>query len=194
MVTMDWRSIGTCALGIECNSLNDPNGKFRQIACRTGLNQRHGPLMFAILSSFRNLVRKFHAKSTSDDVSEFILKVLHDTIEYRQKNNIQKMDFLDFMIRLKEIDDKEKALTFNEIAAQVYLFFAAGLDSTTAALTYSLYKLSKNPEIQTETRGIIDAAFEKYNGQLTYEMLMDLPYIDQIIEGESSVDKTNILK
>lgn len=190
----DWCSrfvidtIGTCALGIECNSLNDPNGRFRQIACRTGLNERHGPLMFAILSSFPNLARKFHAKSISDDVSEFILNVLNDTIEYRQKNNIQQNDFLDFMIRLKEIDNKEKAVTFNQIAAQVYTFFTAGLDSVTAALAYSLYELSKNPDIQTKAAGIIVAAFEKYNGKLTFEMIMDLPYIDQIIKGERAIN------
>lgn len=187
----DWCSrfvidtIGTCALGIKCNTLNDPKGKLRQIASRTGLNERHGPLIFAILSSFQNLARKFHVKSVSDDVSEFILKVLNDTIDYRQKNSTQQNDLLDLMIELMNINDKKKALTFNEIAAQVYLFFAAGLDSTTASLAFSLYELSKNPDIQTKAKGIIDAAFEKHNGKLTYEMIMDLPYIDQIIKGEN---------
>lgn len=168
--------------------MNDSNAKFRQIACRTGLNARRGPLVFAILTSFKKIARKFHIKSIYDDVTEFIIKVTNDTIEYRRQNNLQQNDFLELMMRIKDIDDKEKSLTFNEIAGQVYLFFAAGHDSTTIALTFTLYQVAKHPEVQAKARDIIETVFEKYNGQLTYEMMSDLPYIDQIVEGESDFD------
>lgn len=176
---------GTCTLGIECNTLIDPNAAFRQIATRTNLNARRGPLTFVFLSIFKNLARKLHVKTIHDDVTEFIMNVIGDTIDYRQKNNVQRNDFLDVMIQLKNVKDKEKALTFNEIAAQVFSFFAAGFESQSLGLTFCLYELSKNLEIQTKARDVIEAALEKHNGQVTYEMAMDLPYIDQIIEGIS---------
>lgn len=84
-----------------------------------------------------------------------------------------------------EIDDKEKALTFNEIAAQTFAFFAAGSETSAGTLTFCLYEMAKNLDIQTKARNIIREAYSKYSGQFTYEMMMDLPYIDQIFQGKN---------
>lgn len=70
----------------------------------------------AVLSIFKNLARKFHIKTTYNDVTEFIMNVVNNKIENRQKNSVQQNDFTNLMIQLT--DTKEKALTFNEIAAQ----------------------------------------------------------------------------
>lgn len=62
-------------------------------------------------------------------------------------------------------------------------FFTGGLNNSATNLTFCLFELSINPAIQTKARHIILETFEKFNGQFTYEIMMDMPYIDQIIEG-----------
>lgn len=179
--------IGTCAFGIECNSLIDPSAVFRQYGRKMAFNARHGPLFLALLNGFKNIGRALHVKTVLDDVSTFVMKMVGDTIEYRANNNLQRDDFMDILIQLKDNEDKEKALTFNEIAAQTFLFFAAGFETSSTAMTFCLFELSVNPDIQTKARNIIEEAYKKYNGKFTYEMMMDLPYIDQILEGKNEI-------
>lgn len=53
--------IGTCAFGIECNSLNDPNAEFRHYG-RKIAKQRHAQMIHSLLHSFKSLSRKLHVK------------------------------------------------------------------------------------------------------------------------------------
>lgn len=62
-----------------------------------------------------------------------------------------------------------------------------GFETSATALTFCLFELAKNPDIQTKARNIIKEAYQKYNGTFTYEMMMDLPFIDQILQGKDSV-------
>lgn len=175
--------IGTVAFGIECNSLKDPNTEFRQCGRKMGLNARHGSLFFALINGYKNIGRKLHVKTIPDDVSKFVIKIASDTIDFREKNNVHRNDFMDILIKLKGSADKDKALTFNEIAGQTFLFFAAGFETSATTLTFCLYELAKNPEMQAKTRNVIEEAYKKHDGKFTYEMMMDLPYIDQIFDG-----------
>lgn len=179
--------IGTCAFGIDCNSLNDPNAEFRYYGEKIFGTPRHSPVFNQLIQAFRGLSRKLHVKISADDVSNFFLKVVRETVEYRESNNISRNDFMDILIKLKNqnVTDADKAVTLNEISAQAFLFFLAGFGSLSTTLTFCLYELGKNPEIQSKARQIIRAALEKHNGQFTYEMMMDMPYIDQILHGKS---------
>lgn len=177
--------LGTCAFGIECNSIKDPNTIFRQYGRKMNLNARHGSLFFAFFNGFKKLGRKLHVKTIPDDVSEFVLKLAKNTIDYREKHDVKRSDFMDILITMKGIRDKEKALTLNEIAAQTFAFFAAGFETSATTLIFCLFELAKNPEVQTKARSVIKEAYEKYDGQITYEMMMDLPYIDQVLQGKN---------
>lgn len=175
--------IGTCAFGIECNSLRDPNAEFRQYGRKIAKEPRHSPFVQLFLNGFRDFGQKLHVKAIRDDISSFFMNVVRDTVEYRERNNVSRSDFMDLLIKLKESPDKDKAITFNEIAAQSFIFFFAAFDTSSSALTFCLYELSLNLEIQAKARQVIQEAYQKHNQQFTYEMMMDMPYIDRILEG-----------
>lgn len=178
--------IGTCAFGIECNSLKDPNAEFRKYGRKMFANPRHSSYFIVLINGFKDLARKLHIKGLRDDVSQFFMKVVRDTVEYREKNDVHRNDFMDILINLKnqETTDKEKLVTLNEIAAQAFVFFLAGFETSSTLLTFCLYELALNQEIQSKTRQIIKEALEKHNGQFTYEAMMDMPYVDQVLEGK----------
>lgn len=48
-----------------------------------------------------------------------------------------------------------------------------------------LYELAKNMDIQQRARNEILKVLEKYDGILSYESMMEMGYIDQIINGKS---------
>lgn len=114
--------IGTCAFGIECNSLKDPNAEFKNMG-EKAFRPRYPSFVQFLVVGMKNLSRRLHLRIMHDDVSEFFLNMVYKTVEYREKNNITRNDFMDLLIKLKNDTNSADGLTLNEIAAQAFLFF-----------------------------------------------------------------------
>lgn len=184
--------IGSCAFGLECNSLQDPDAKFRMMGRKVVDIQRLSPLMGIFVLNCPNLARRLHIKQTHDDVTEFFMKAVKDTIEFREKNNVVRHDFMDLLIKLKndgyvDFADASKSvekLTVTEIAAQSFLFFLAGFETSSTAMSYTLYELSLNIAVQEKARKCVQDTLKKHNNEMTYEALMEMNYIEQCVLGE----------
>lgn len=181
--------IGTCAFGIQCNSFRDPNNEFRRYGKIAFDKLPHSPLVIYLMKAFRSYANKLGMKQLHDDVSSFFSKVVKDTIEYREKNNVVRNDFMDLLLKLKNTGRLEESgeeigkLSFEEIAAQAFIFFTAGYDTSSTAMTYTLYELALNQEVQEKARECVLNIFEENNGILTYESVANMGYLDQCING-----------
>lgn len=175
--------IGTCAFGIECNSLKDPDAEFKRMGEKAFVPKYVGPVVLAV-HGLKKWSKRLKVRCFTDDVIEFFMKVVKETVEYREKNNVSRNDFLDILLKLKAKNSTDtNGLTFNEIASQIFLFFMAGFETSSTTLMYCLYEMALNPEVQAKTRKVIQDAYKKH-GELTYEMMMDMPYIDHVLHGE----------
>ncbi|XP_039434443.1 probable cytochrome P450 6a13 [Culex pipiens pallens] len=90
---------------------------------------------------------------------------------------VERNDFLNLLL---ELEKKGVDLSMNEIAAQSFMFFAAGFETSSSTQTFCLYELSLRPEIQDKARNCVVQALEKHGG-LTYEAVCDMGYFDQCI-------------
>lgn len=122
--------IGSCAFGIECNSLEDKTAKFLEMGLKVFQQPRNSFAKQLIAVTYPDFARKLGIRTTRDDVSEFFMKIVNDVIEYREKNNVKRNDFMDLLLQLRHEgdagDDSGKlGLTTGEIAAQVFVFFLA---------------------------------------------------------------------
>uniref|UniRef100_A0A1L8E424 Putative cytochrome n=1 Tax=Nyssomyia neivai TaxID=330878 RepID=A0A1L8E424_9DIPT len=179
--------IGNCAFGIECNSLKDPNAEFRKIGKRVF---EFSPIEFIrifFLAMFQNVGRVLKMSVNKPEVSAFFLRLLKETTEYREKNNVKRNDFLDLLMQIMktgklEGDDTDLGkMTFEELAAQTFLFFIAGFETSSSTMTFALYELAQNQDIQDRARDEVNRILEKHNGEYTYDACMEMKYIDQII-------------
>ncbi|XP_055696565.1 probable cytochrome P450 6a23 [Lutzomyia longipalpis] len=179
--------IGSCAFGVECNSLKNPNAEFKRIGKRVFDYSGLEFLRAYFLTMFPNLGRALRMKFNKEDVSEFFMRILRETTEYREKNNIKRNDFLSLLMQIMktgklEGDDTELGkLTFNELAAQTFIFFVAGYETSSSAMTFALYELAQHQDIQDRARTEVQKILEKYNGEFTYDACMEMNYIDQVI-------------
>lgn len=63
-------------------------------------------------------------------------------------------------------------------------FFIAGYESSTAAISSTLYELALNHSIQNRLREEIRNLLTKNNGELTFEDVMTMPYLDAVYKGK----------
>lgn len=55
--------------------------------------------------------------------------------------------------------------------AQAAIFFTGGFETSSSAMSFTLYELAKNPDIQNRVRKEIFDTINKNEGKLTYEMV-----------------------
>lgn len=182
--------IGTCAFGIECNSLKDPKAKFREMGMKFFNEPRQLFSTRLLMGSFPAIARFFRIKILQNDVAEFFMSAVKDTVDYRIKNNVQRNDFMDLAIKLlnknktgSKADAEMEGLSINELAAQAWVFFIAGFETSSTAMSFAIYELAQNQEIQEKLRQSIKDVLEKHDNKITYEAMQDMTYLEQCING-----------
>lgn len=175
--------IGNCAFGIDCNSLRDPNTEFR-IKGKRVFSLTPAEMLTNLLSLlFPNVMKFFGARLFPKEATEFFWKVIKDTADYRRTNNIRRDDAFQLLLDMLNNDEKENdnTLTFSELAAQAFVFFIAGFETSSTLMSFALIELSLNEDVQNRLRDEINEVLRKNNGELTYEALSEMRYMDMVI-------------
>lgn len=182
--------IGSCAFGLECNTFKEPNSPFRVYGQKFFTVTKLKGLRIALASSFPAIGRLLKIRIIDKDVTEFFTKIVEDTVTYREKNNYRRNDFLQLLIDLK--NNKEgrengykgdgKTLTMEELAAQCFVFFLAGFETSSTTATFVLYELAIHQDIQDRVREEIRTVLAKHDNKITYDSLSELTYMQQVID------------
>lgn len=93
--------IGSCGFGIDCNSLNNPNTDFLRMGKKVFSHTKGRFLKKLFVTLFPNLAYKLRIKETLSEVNDFYTKLVTEVVTHREINNIQRNDFLNMLIQLK---------------------------------------------------------------------------------------------
>nr|XP_016997387.2 cytochrome P450 6a2-like [Drosophila takahashii] len=180
--------IGSCAFGLECNTLRNPVNDFRTMGQKVFSERRHGKLLNMFMASFPELAKKLRMRTLPEEVHQFFTRLVNDTIAVRERENFKRNDFLNLLIELKQkgsvtLDNGEviKGLSIEELAAQAFVFYVAGFETSSSTMSYCLYELAQNQDIQDRLRNEIKTVLEEHEGQLTYESINAMRYLNQVI-------------
>nr|XP_034183757.1 probable cytochrome P450 6a14 [Osmia lignaria] len=175
--------IGSCAFGIEMNALAAEDSEFRKMGreiFKTNVKTvtkdrlREYPLLFNIFGRFL----------LDSEVDNFFIRITKESIDYRIKHNFHRHDFIETLVDLKKnpgnISDKQLSDSF--LAAQSFVFFAAGFETSSVTITHALYELAYNHSIQDTLRSEIKDVLQRSNGEITYDNIKEMKYLDAVLQ------------
>lgn len=190
--------IASVAFGIDVDSINNPDVEFRAMGRKVFALTPKQRLLNAMTFFLPTLFDFLRLKNTPQDIEDFMFSVVKQTIDHREQNNFQRKDFMQLLIQLRNsgtvkvdgewgyelTDDKNKKLTLGEITAQSFLFYLAGFETSSTTMSFCLFELGRNKDIQMKVQQEIDEILSKHDNKFTYESLTDMKYLEQCIDGK----------
>lgn len=139
---------------------------------------------------FPGIMLKTNSSLFNKLVNRFCYEVVEAVNCQRNGKPSPKNDLMDLMLALK-IEGEAKSLKRNNdddqvclkvtdhvIAGQVFVFFAAGYGNNSIVLSNAMFHLAKRPEVQDKLFSEIEEVLQRYNGELTYEAIKEMTYLD----------------
>lgn len=185
--------IGTCGFGLDADSLNDENSEFRKLGCKIF---KVGGFTVALKAMLVELFPETckHIRFM-DEIAADVNSLVESILQQRNYQPSGRNDFIDLMLEcqkkgkmvteslLKTKSDGTPDLASAELtkelmAAQVFIFFAAGFETSSSATSYTLHQLAFNPEVQHKAQKDIDRVLAKHDGKLSYDSVKEMTYLD----------------
>nr|QEL53085.1 cytochrome P450 CYP9A104 [Mythimna separata] len=165
--------IASAGFGLKINSLEDRDNEFFKIGNNVlnfNLKQR---VLFIVSTLFPNLTKKLGVRLFPEKTYNFFKNIVTSTMEYRTRENVERPDMIQLLMEAKGDWSPD------EITGQVFIFFAAGFDTTASVLVMAIHELAINPEVQE--RLYQECRQLKEDKGLTFDSLSELKYLDSVL-------------
>lgn len=173
--------IGQCAFGVESNCLlEEGRSPF--------LNAVEGAFRFGALEGVASSALMFsnfayHVLGTSgvsmlkEWRTAVIRDILRESSEHREREPLANRDIFDNLLSMRKNGVPQELFE-----SQVYSMLFAGSETSAATVMFTLWQLALNPEVQDKLRAELLEAREKDGGNLSYETMHELRYLDMVFK------------
>jgi cytochrome P450 family 6 len=110
--------ISSCAFGIQCNCLKTPDAEFRQWGKKIFDPSIRNIVAGFLLQFFPRLLSVLRLDPIDPKVSKYFRNMFEETVNYRERNNITRKDFLQLLIQIKNKVNLEDENEFLEVNGQ----------------------------------------------------------------------------
>jgi cytochrome P450 family 6 len=183
--------IGACGFGLDADSLNDDESAFRKLGRKIfdiGFKEVFVVFLKDVFPEiFKNLKQLGRVEK---DLTDLVKAILKD----RNYQPSGRNDFVDLLLECrskglligesieKKNEDGTPAATTVELddilmTAQMFVFFAAGFETSSSATSYTLHELAYNPDVQKKVQQEIDQILAKHDNKLSYDSIKEMTYL-----------------
>ncbi|XP_045446275.1 cytochrome P450 6B6-like [Melitaea cinxia] len=187
--------IGACGFGIEMDTINNENSVFRNLGKQMfhrSIKNVSKDLLWAIFPEVGKMLGVYiFDKKLETIISSIVLKIF----EQRNYKPSGRNDFIDILLELsakgkvkgesleyrnsdgspKEV---ELEIDLECLIAQVFVFFAAGFETSSSATSFALHELAYNIDLQRKIQAEIDAVLLKYDNKLCYDAVNEMTLLE----------------
>uniref|UniRef100_A0A0K8TV67 unspecific monooxygenase n=1 Tax=Epiphyas postvittana TaxID=65032 RepID=A0A0K8TV67_EPIPO len=185
-------TISACAFGLDIDTTKESD----MMETLTRIDQKIFTTNFSheLDMMYPGILKKFSGSVFPAEVKSFFFGLVEQVMTARKGMPSHRKDFMDLILELrqqKEVvgtkrteDDKERTLELTEsvIAAQAFVFYAAGYETTASTMGYMLYQLALNPDVQDKAVAEINEVLKRHDGKLTYDAIKEMPYMDNVFD------------
>ncbi|KAL4706402.1 hypothetical protein ACJJTC_004172 [Scirpophaga incertulas] len=185
--------IGACGFGISMDTISNERSLFRDLGKMMFSRSLGEIIRFSLWEAFPSLRKK--VRVSGHEVEDTIKGIVKSICEQRNHKPSGRNDFIDLLLDLetkgkivgesieRSNDDGtpvpvEMEMDLPCMAAQVFVFFAAGFETSSSATSFTLHKLAYNPDVQRKVHADIDKVMLKYNNKLCYDAVSEMAYLD----------------
>lgn len=194
--------IATTAFGIKVDSLNEPQNIFYQLG-KTVTDFTGLMINLKIVGNLvmPRILRMLNIGVFPKKTLNYFATIINETVKTREEKGIIRPDLLNMLIETRngiiiEENDETGAtkdskdivnfkqlrhITDDDIASQAFVFFFGGFDTVSSVLCFGAHELAFNADIQERLRKDIKKIHEENNGKVTYDVLMQMKYLDMVV-------------
>ncbi|XP_063366392.1 cytochrome P450 6B2-like [Cydia amplana] len=185
--------IGACGFGIDTDTLSDKNNMFRKLGKRIFRQERRDMIVAILKYSMPNLMTSFNF--FAPEIETLMMKLVRTIMAERNYKNSGRNDFIDSLSDLKEkgkmigeslVHKKadgtpcmaEIEMDDDIMVAQVFVFFAAGFETSSVVTSYTLHELAHHPEHQRRCQEEIAAVLARHDNKLSYDAVKEMKFLE----------------
>ncbi|CAG5040823.1 unnamed protein product [Parnassius apollo] len=184
--------IGACGFGLDADSLSEENSAFRKLGAQIFTYGAKDVLIAMLKEVFPDMCK--HLKYLNR-VEEDIINLVRSVLKDRNYEPSGRNDFIDLLLECKQkgtivgesiekirsdgtADIATLELDDELLAAQVFVFFAAGFETSSSATSFTLHQLAYNPKVQEKVQEEIDRVLVKFGNKLSYDAVKEMTYLE----------------
>ncbi|XP_063630138.1 cytochrome P450 6B2-like [Cydia splendana] len=184
--------IGACGLGIDAAALNDDNSPFRKLGEQIFHIGPRETIIYILKELFPG---KFPFLKYFGQFEEYLLHLVREIQNMRNNTPSGRNDFVDMLMEMKrkgkiEVESMERrkpdgtpervSMELDDmlIAANVFMFFAAGFETASNSTSFTLHALAYNPDKQKKVQQEIDRVLGKHKNKLSWDAIKEMQYLE----------------
>ncbi|XP_039753921.1 uncharacterized protein LOC120629162 [Pararge aegeria] len=201
--------IASCAFGLKVDSHTDENNQFFEMGKTAAVFKSRQKLVLFAMYACPSLAKRLKLKLFSNETKEFFVNLVMSTIKDREAKHIIRPDMIHLLMEARkgQLYHDDKLTTENErdtgfatveeftvgkkttdrvwsdtdLIAQAVLFFIAGFDTISTAMSFALHELAIHSDIQDRLYKEIKEYDEKHNGRLNFTSIQNMTYMDMVV-------------
>jgi len=173
--------IATCAFGINIDSMRNPENDFYVYGKKATNFNTFAIIKILLYQHAPRLMRFLNLKMLDDRTNAFFMNLVADSIKIRNEKGITRPDMLQLLMDSRDKREPGKELTITDMTSQAFIFFLGGFESSSTLLNFAAYEISVNPKVQERLQNEIDNVLQDTNGQLSYEAINGMTYLNAVI-------------
>jgi len=175
--------IASVFFGLDVNVLENPKHRFAYFHRLQSQDTMQTRLRQTAMFLCPQLLEYLNIQVFPPKVQKFFTEIILAAFEARETDGLVRKDFMQLFYEMYKAEQgKDGAISIEEIAAQVFIFYVAGTETTSGVAGFCLYELCQNQEIMNKVCKEIEDTLKKYDGQITYEAIQEMSYLELCVK------------
>lgn len=132
--------VSNAIFGVDAQSFTKENPEIREMGRKLLAPAGIFIMKTMVVNAFPILKKVISMRFTDLDIEKFFTDLMDQALKYRKDNKVQREDFLDYLIHLRE----KKGIEHIDMAAHTITFFTDGFETSSIAIAHVLYEVNKN--------------------------------------------------